>query len=229
MAMPVKESKLMGVTSSQVLMFPEPYVAFTYKLSKQSSLAGEPVNGKYIVKAGTIFPSNDDKAVGVILNDYDVTYGDQMAAIVVFGFFNTRKLPVAPTPEAEAALNMCKFFPIKTTRVNVRYNDLEVGKEGGSVVLEVSGTRFKDSVKKGTEITIEVGETGLTAGEVKVTNGGRTVEVPFTGTAAAGTITFTTTEAAFVNGKAGNKASAYIPQTQSRTDFISDNDTTDQD
>lgn len=225
MAMPVTEKNLIGVTSPQVLMFPDHYVAFTYKLSKQSSLAGDPVDGKYIVKAGTIFPANDDTAVGVILNDYDVTNGDAHAAIVVHGFFSVHKLRNgAPTPEAEEALKQISFFPLKTTRVNVRYNNLEVGKAGGSIIVQVSGTRFKPAQTAGTTITIDAGTTGLTAGTLVVDPNGRYVEIPFTGTATAGEISVTTTAAAFVNNKAGNVATAYVPNTESRTDKVSKND-----
>lgn len=223
MAMPVTQKDLLGVTGRQVLMFPDHYVAFTYKLSKQSSLAGDPVDGKYIVKAGTIFPANDDTAVGVILNDYDVTNGDAHAAIVVHGFFSTHKLQNgAPTPDAEAALKQITFFPVKTTRLNVRYNDLAVGKAGGSVILQVSGTRFKSSAVITTDVTVEFGDTGLTASAITVDKSGRYITIPFTGTAAAGTITVKAKATAFVNNKAANDVEIVLPNT-ARTDYVSDN------
>ena len=35
---------------------------------------------------GTIYPSNDNKAIGVVLQDYDVTESDASMAIVLHGF-----------------------------------------------------------------------------------------------------------------------------------------------
>lgn len=51
--------------------------------------------GRKIVKAGTVFPSNDDQAVGLVRWDYDVTDGSVPGAVMVFGFVNTDKLPAA--------------------------------------------------------------------------------------------------------------------------------------
>lgn len=211
---------LAGVTSKQALMFPDHYVAFTYKLSKGSSLAVTEGNKK-IVKSGTLFPANDDTAVGVVLNDYDVTNGDQMAAIVVHGFFSVHKMPEAPTPEAQASLTMINFFPLKTTLINIRFNDLKVGNQQGTIVLQVSGTRFK-SVPTTEQITFTPGTTGLTMGDIEMTPDGRTVTINFTGPFAAGQAELEISEAAFVNNKASNKILIILPNTN-RQDTVSDN------
>lgn len=224
MAMKFEDKNVTGVTSKQVLMFPDHYVAFTYKLSKGSSLAVTE-GTKKIVKAGTIFPANNDTAVGVILNDYDVTNGDQHAAIVVHGFFSIHKIPAAPTPAAEAALKQISFFPLKTTLINIRYNDLKVGEAGGSIVVQVSGTRFK-SVPTITgdspQVTFSAGTTGLTLKAIEMTPDGRTVTIDFNGTAAAGQATLSIAAAAFVNNKASNEITIALPNTN-RQDTVSDN------
>ena len=36
---------------------------------------------RQIIKAGTIYPSNDNKAIGVVLQDYDVTESDASMAL----------------------------------------------------------------------------------------------------------------------------------------------------
>lgn len=88
--------KTVGYESSKnILAIPDHYVAIARKLEKDSTLATT-VEGKKIVKAGTLFPANDATAIGVILNDYDVTDGDQMAAVVIHGFILEAKLPAAP-------------------------------------------------------------------------------------------------------------------------------------
>lgn len=101
-------------SEKQILMFPNPYVAAPQKFSQGSSLAVD-VNGRKIIKAGTIYPANDATALGIVFSDLDVTEGDQNGAIIVFGFVKTNTLPVAPTAAAKTALNMIKFFPLSST------------------------------------------------------------------------------------------------------------------
>jgi len=69
------------------------------------------VEGRKIIKAGTIYPTNDETAIGVVLNDMDVTDGDRNGTIIIHGFIKKTALPQAPTPEAITALNMIKFMP----------------------------------------------------------------------------------------------------------------------
>lgn len=59
---------------------------------------------KLIVPAGTIFPSNDNKAIGVLMDPIDVTYGDHEGAVIVAGHLYGNRLPVAPA--AAAITNM---------------------------------------------------------------------------------------------------------------------------
>jgi hypothetical protein len=82
-------------SSKHILAMPDHYVAIARKLEKDSALAVTQ-EGRKIVKAGTLFPANDATAIGVVLNDYDVTDGDQQAAIVIHGFVLEAKLPAAP-------------------------------------------------------------------------------------------------------------------------------------
>ena len=106
-------SKMKTITygsPKQILAIPDHYVAIARKLEQNSGLAVEE-DGRKIVKAGTIYPANDETAIGVILNDYDVTDGDQMASIVIHGFIQLSKLPQAPnvTPSHEVNIPLIKF------------------------------------------------------------------------------------------------------------------------
>jgi len=74
---------------------PDHYVAIARKIEKDSALAVTE-EGRKIVKAGTIFPANDATAIGVVMNDYDVTDGDKMGAIIIHGFVLEEKLPAKP-------------------------------------------------------------------------------------------------------------------------------------
>lgn len=75
-------------------------------------------NGKKIVKAGSILDVNgaivnDGTAVGVLLHDVDVTYGNANGTLVIHGFIDGTKLPVAELAEATVkALPMIKFFDV---------------------------------------------------------------------------------------------------------------------
>lgn len=95
--------------TKEILMFPDHYVAHAHTFLKDDAAAAT-VDGKKIIKAGTIYPSNDAKAVGVVLYDVDVTNGDESGAIVVHGFVNAKKIPAQPAAAALAALNMIKFY-----------------------------------------------------------------------------------------------------------------------
>lgn len=84
------------------------WAALAVTLAKGSPLATD-INGRKIVKCGTLYPLNDATATGVILQDVDVTDGDANAAVVYHGLVALNKLPVAPSVEAKTALPMIKF------------------------------------------------------------------------------------------------------------------------
>lgn len=67
-------------------------------------------NGRWVVKAGSIYPSNDENAIGVVLQDYDVTDGDKNIAVVVHGFIKLSNMETVPTDEAKLSLNQIKFL-----------------------------------------------------------------------------------------------------------------------
>ena len=110
--MKVKEISY-GAPAKQILATPDHYVAIARKHDKATSdKAGLAVleDGRYIVKAGTIYPSNDASAFGVVLNDYDVTDGEVAMAVVVHGFVQKSKLPAEPVEAAIAALKQITFL-----------------------------------------------------------------------------------------------------------------------
>ena len=71
---------------------------------------GKDVDGKKIVKAGTIFPANDGTAKGFVVNDVDVTTGPQPGAILDHGYVYEERLPEAPAAEAKTALEKHIIF-----------------------------------------------------------------------------------------------------------------------
>lgn len=112
MAMKVKEIEY-GAPAKQILAIPDHYVALGFKHVKANAVTpglATLVDGRYVVKAGTVYPANDATAVGVILNDYDVTDGDAMMAVVIHGFVKEAALPAVPSQEAKNAMKDIKFI-----------------------------------------------------------------------------------------------------------------------
>ena len=96
-------------SAKHILAIPDHYVAIARTAEKATAAGGMVVseNGRFIIKAGTVYPANDATAIGVVLNDYDVTDGDAMMAVVMHGFIKTAALPVAPALTVD--IPMIKF------------------------------------------------------------------------------------------------------------------------
>lgn len=97
-------------TGKQILVFPDHYVSVAHTFLKDDTAAVE-VDGRRVIKAGTIYPKNDATAIGVVWADYDVTKGDVTGALVIHGFVKTAALPVAPADAAKTALRQIEFLP----------------------------------------------------------------------------------------------------------------------
>lgn len=98
------------VTGKQILMFPDHYVSVAHTFLKDDA-AATTVDGRKVIKAGTVYPANDATAKGIVWADYDVTDGDVTGALVIHGFIKTAALPAAPSAEAKTALPMVAFMP----------------------------------------------------------------------------------------------------------------------
>ena len=98
------------VTGKQILMFPEHYVSVAHTFLNDDA-AATTVDGRKVIKAGTIYPANDATAKGVVWADYDVTDGDVTGALIIHGFVKTSALPAAPASAAKTALPMVAFMP----------------------------------------------------------------------------------------------------------------------
>lgn len=99
-------------SAKHILAMPDHYVPIARTAPKATKADDMVVKegDRFIIKAGTIYPSNDDKAIGVVLQDYDVTESDASMAIVLHGFILADRLPTLPTPEALKNLRMIYFL-----------------------------------------------------------------------------------------------------------------------
>ena len=111
--------KTYNAPKPHILAMPDHYVAIgvVHKQAKAGDLGlAKLIEGRYIVEKGTIYPANDATAIGVVMNDYDVTDGDENMAIIIHGFILEEGLPAKPSDLAKTAMPMVKFLK-KTTRV----------------------------------------------------------------------------------------------------------------
>lgn len=129
-----------GAPAKQILAIPDHYVALGFKHAKADAVTpglATLVDGRYVVKAGTVYPANDATAIGLVLNDYDVTDGDAMMAIVVHGFIKVAALPEVPSAAALGALNQITFVPF--IALNMSFEPTLATAVNGDVLKDIVG------------------------------------------------------------------------------------------
>lgn len=72
--------------------------------------------GKY-VKMGTVYPSNDGSAIGIVYEDVDVTTGNMPGSVVTKGIIYEDRLPVTLAAAAKTALTARGFTFIEAPTV----------------------------------------------------------------------------------------------------------------
>lgn len=70
----------------------------------QDMAVTETETNKKFVRSGTIFPSNDSNAKGIVFEDVDVTKGNYPCSVMTAGFVYKNRLPTVPTSDAVNAL-----------------------------------------------------------------------------------------------------------------------------
>lgn len=79
---------------------------FTYQVDDTGIEADE--NGRKIVQAGTVYKENE-KAIGLVFADVDVTNGPQPVAVMVEGYVIESRLPKAVESSDKATMTGIKF------------------------------------------------------------------------------------------------------------------------
>ena len=207
-------------TRKEILQFPDDYVAQPQLFDEQSKLAVKE-NGRYIVKAGTPFPSNDASAVGVVLNDLDVTDGDKNGAVLVRGHVNLARCEAnygkAISAAAKTALKGIFFYPLTSTVIaeqtiiSLSGSAPKVGDVAPTFLIDVTGTDLATLKKVATlsNYTIATGTTALTVSKIERVDD-KQLKVTCTGTAVAGTLTIAVGANAVVNATASNTLSVVV-------------------
>lgn len=111
-------------SAKNILAMPDHYVSIARKATQADSMVSKE-GDRFIIKAGTIYPSNDNKAIGVVLQDYDVTESDASMAIVLHGFIRADRLPENPSDAALKNLRMIYF--LKKDMTILQPTDTSVG------------------------------------------------------------------------------------------------------
>lgn len=83
-----------------------------------TSMAVTASDGSKYVPMGTIFPSADANAVGIVYEDVDVTTGNMPGSVVLSGVVYEDRLPVALNGTAKAALEAKGFTFITSPTVD---------------------------------------------------------------------------------------------------------------
>ena len=86
----------------------------------QSMATTAPDGSKY-VPMGTIFPSNDGNAEGIVYEDVDVTSGNMPGSVVLSGVVIDDRLPVALDASAKTALEAKGFTFVSEPTVTRPY------------------------------------------------------------------------------------------------------------
>ena len=87
-----------------------------------SDISADEYGGKH-VKMGTIYPSNDSNAVGIIYEDVDVTVGNMPGSVVTKGVVYVDRLPVTLSSNDRTALINKGFTFIETSPTATRPNN----------------------------------------------------------------------------------------------------------
>lgn len=98
-------------TSSQInFMASEKFVSFTESIDSTNYNVQTDENGRKYVPAGTVYPTNDAKAIGVTIDDVYVDHNPALVGVIRAGWVLNDKLPVAPAPAAIAAMPSIHFM-----------------------------------------------------------------------------------------------------------------------
>lgn len=130
--------------------------------------------GYKTVRGGTIYPSNDTNAEGIVYADTDVTHGERAASIITGGRIYKSKLPETPETAAETALKALGIVFVDTPVVSRVIVD-ELGYTAGTTAFQASDIAETDDrsalkiVAIGTDNDKSIATVALDANKVTAT------------------------------------------------------------
>jgi hypothetical protein len=121
-------------------MFPDEYQGFPQTFDANDPTVTTDANGRKVIQAGTIWPSNDANAKGVVFQTYDVTDGSCTGSVLFEGSIKTSKIPAAPSAAAKTALPRISWFPNLTAVAITTTSPLTNGKVGTAYTVTLAAT-----------------------------------------------------------------------------------------
>lgn len=112
-------------------------------------------NGRIVVPAGAVIPSNDGNAKGILFEDIDVTEGAKPGSVVVDGTVYEDKLPAAIESAAESAMT---GITVITTSPAITRPDYFSKAFVGLTVTSAEGAASGKTVISVTGVTLDTGE-----------------------------------------------------------------------
>ena len=112
-------------------------------------------NGRKVVPAGAVIPSNDGNAKGILFEDIDVTEGAKPGSVVVGGTVYEDKLPAAIESAAESAMT---GITVKTTSPAITRPDYFDKAFVGLTVTSTEGASSGKTVISVSGVTLGTGE-----------------------------------------------------------------------
>lgn len=95
----------------------EKFIAFPETINKDNYNVQTDDLGRKYVPAGTVYPTNDAKAVGITVNDVYVSEdgSNQMVAVMREGWVLSQRLTPTPSADAIKAMTAIHFKDLDTT------------------------------------------------------------------------------------------------------------------
>lgn len=98
------------VTADQInFLASSKFTSFSTTVDDTNAAVTTDALGHKVIPAGTILPTNDANAKGILLDEMNVTNGAQLAPLLVEGWILGQRLPAEPTAEAIAAMTTVHF------------------------------------------------------------------------------------------------------------------------
>lgn len=130
----------------EVFAMTEGLATVSYNVEQQSSLSTLE-NGRYIIKAGTPVPSNDENCVGLVFENWDVTDEGGPIPVAIGGYVKEPALPVEIAAAAKSALKNVVFINEDTF-------------VSADISMEVAPQTAAAGYAGGSDITVKVTLTG---------------------------------------------------------------------
>ena len=94
-----------------ILAYPDEWDAHAQTIQEDDAVVVKDAEGRNMVKAGTVYPANDDTAKGIVLHDYYFDFGDVHVALVYRGVVRADRIEEL---EADAKLALPRITVLES-------------------------------------------------------------------------------------------------------------------